>query len=284
MKILIIGASGMAGHLISTYFSEKKYNVITLSSTHPFDDNTYLIDVCNIHSLENFLVTHPFDVVVNCAGILIKASEQNKTNAILVNAYLPHYLEQFYMHTSTRLIHLSTDCVFSGLSGPYIETSSCDGSLFYDKTKALGEINNTKDLTFRMSIIGPDPSSCGVGLFNWFLQQHGEVYGYTNVYWNGITTLELAKAIDAAIIENLTGLYHLTQSNPISKYNLLLLIKQIFKLDTIDLLPKEVVPINKSLTNTRTDFQYTLPNYDTMLKDMGDWITHHSNLYPHYIP
>lgn len=283
MKLLVIGASGMAGHLITTYFREKNYEVATLSSTHPFDQNTALINVCHIDTLEKYLKAHQFDIIINCAGILVKASEQNKTAAILVNSHLPHFLEQFYINTSTRLIHLSTDCVFSGQNGPYTETSPYDGTLFYDRTKALGELNNAKDLTFRMSIIGPDLFPSGVGLLNWFLQQKGIVYGYTNVYWNGITTLELAKAIEQAIKQNLTGLYHLVPQDTISKHDLLMLFKKTFNVNHINILQKEVTPINKTLINTRTDFNYLVPSYSTMLEDLSLWISQHPSLYPHYL-
>ena len=283
MHILIIGASGMTGHLITTYLKEKGYTVSTLSGHHPFDEQTVLIDLCDTTTLKDYLTNHHFDIIINCAGILIKDCETHPLRAILVNSYLPHYLETLYRYTETRIIHLSTDCVFSGTSGPYIETAPYDGTLFYDRTKALGELNNAKDLTFRMSIIGPDKNPHGIGLLNWFLQQEGTLSGYTHSYWNGITTLELAKAIEAAIKQNLSGLYHLVPSEVITKFELLNLFKHTFNRSNLTIIPTCTPISNKILINTRTDFNYKVASYPIMLKELAKWIEKHPNLYSHYM-
>ena len=101
---------------------------------------------------------------------------------------------------------MSTDCVFSGKTGGYDESSLRDGETFYDRSKALGELENQKDLTFRNSIIGPDLNEEGIGLFNWFMKQTGEINGYTKAMWTGVTTLTLAKAMESAVQQGLTGL------------------------------------------------------------------------------
>ena len=155
MRILVIGASGMAGHLITTYLKEKKYEISTLSHTRPYDASTTLMNVCDSAKLQDYLSTHSFDFIINCAGLLVQDSTSAPTKAILLNAYFPHLLEQIFQHTQTKIIHLSTDCVFSGLSGPYDESSVPESLTYYGRAKALGEIINDKDLTFRMSIIGP---------------------------------------------------------------------------------------------------------------------------------
>src|SRR5690606_13847511 len=153
----VLGAGGMAGHVIATHFTENpSFQVSTLSARNKFDENTALIDVTDSTKLNSYLDSNEFDVVINCIGMLVKASEERKDVAVLLNAHLPHMLEQKYADTNTKIIHLSTDCVFSGENAPYKEDSWPDGPLFYDKSKALGEIHNEKDLTFRMSIIGPD--------------------------------------------------------------------------------------------------------------------------------
>jgi dTDP-4-dehydrorhamnose reductase len=190
-------------------------------------------------------------------------------------------LAQQHIDSNTKLIHLSTDCVFSGASGGYTEDSLTDGKTMYDRSKALGEVINDKDLTFRMSIIGPDISIDGVGLFNWFMKQHGRIHGYTKAIWNGITTIELAKAISAAINQNLIGLYHLTPNENISKYNLLHLFKKEFGKEDVEIIPYDNFVVDKTLINTRTDFDYQIPTYPEMIHEMALWIQQHKRLY-HY--
>lgn len=284
MNLLVIGASGMAGHMITYYLRNQGHQVATLCGSKPLDESSTLLNIMDISALNAYLATHSFDAIINCVGMLIKASELNPEKAILTNSYLPHHLEKLYTSSHIPIIHLSTDCVFSGKNGPYVETSVYDGELFYDRSKALGELKNTKDLTFRMSIIGPDWNESGIGLLNWFFKQEGYIYGYTNVYWNGITTLELAKAIDLALKVKLTGIYHLTSPAPISKYELLVLFKRYFDKDRLIILPKEVEPINKVLINTRQDFHFQVLPYESMLSELKDWIIHHPFLYKHYFP
>jgi len=112
------------------------------------------------------------------------------------------------LDTAVKIIQISTDCVFSGKDGGYKEDSFRDGDTIYARTKALGEINNNKDLTIRTSIIGPDINEDGIGLFHWFMKQSGTIYGFRNAYWTGVTTIELAKGIEKFIEYNVTGIYH----------------------------------------------------------------------------
>lgn len=282
MKVLVIGGAGMAGHMVTLFLRNKGYEVTTLSLRHVLDQQTVILDVCNMPELETYLKQQTFDVVINCAGVLIKESKENRCKAILVNAHLPHYLEQFYQNTKVKVIHISTDCVFSGYKGPYTESAAYDADSFYGRTKSLGEIDNIKDLTFRMSIIGPELRSQGVGLLNWFLNQKGTVYGFDNVYWSGITTLELARGIEQAIHENLCGIYHLVPDEVISKYQLLKIIQEKFHKNDVDLVPKQVEPHNKGLINTRTDFNFKIPSYSKMIEEQAEWIKKYRSLYPSY--
>jgi len=281
-KVLVLGAAGMAGHVVSLYLRENGYSVSTLSARNKLDKNTTLIDVTGIKALHTYLEKKSFDVIINCIGLLIQPSEERKDLAVYLNAYLPHYLENYYKDSKTKIIHLSTDCVFSGKNPPYKEDSAFDGELFYDRSKALGEIINEKDLTFRMSIIGPDMQESGVGLFNWFYAQKGEIFGYTKAVWNGITTIELARAITAAIEQNLTGLYQLVPQGNITKYNLLKLFKEEFGRNDITINSKDEVALDKTLVNTRKDFDFQVSNYPDMIKDMKVWVEKHNNLYRHY--
>lgn len=282
MRILVLGAGGMAGHVIATYLREQGEEVETLTAHHKLDESTYLIDVTNRDLLADFLNNHSYDSIINCIGILVKQSEDRKDLASYLNGYLPHFLEQFYKDSKTKIIHLSTDCVFSGKSAPYKEDSPYDGELFYDRSKALGEIINEKDLTFRQSIIGPDMQQNGIGLFNWFYQQTGELSGYTTAIWSGVTTIELAKGVHAALKQNLTGLYHLVPKENISKYNLLQLFKKVFGRDDISISPTTSVQLDKTLINTRADFDFSVADYETMIAEMRQWILDHKELYKHY--
>lgn len=282
MNILVIGAAGMAGHVITTYLLENGHDVKTVSNKNLYNNQTTLLDVTNNEALKQYLGNNNFDVVINCVGLLVQESSANKPLAILLNSLLPHQLEKFYENTSTKIIQLSTDCVFSGNNAPYSELSWPDGKLFYDRTKALGELTNEKDLTFRMSIIGPDLHEHGTGLFNWFMAQEGQINGYTNAMWSGVTTIELAAAINKAIDQNLTGLYHLVPDQSISKYNLLTILNQVFS-KNIDINKDDKPAPDKTLVRSRNDFDHTVPDMETMIKKMKEWVDNHSRLYPHYV-
>lgn len=282
MRILVLGSTGMAGHMVTTYLTEKGYEIDNLSGSQTLDKNTIKLDVTKSEQFEDFLMSEKYDVIVNCIGILVQKSEERKDLSTYINSFLPHFLEQLHKDTNTKIIHLSTDCVFSGNNAPYKENSPYDGDLFYDRTKAIGEIKNNKDLTFRMSIIGPEINENGVGLFNWFYQQKGDIFGYTKAIWTGVTTLELSRAIDEAIKQNLTGLYHLVPKENISKFDLLKLFKEVFKRKDITIKPEDNPLIDKTLINTRKDFNFEVSDYRTMVEEMKEWMDLHESLYKHY--
>ena len=284
MKVLVLGASGMAGHVITTYLEESSvFEVYSISRSFELNDKTSIIDVSNLSEFNAYLESMDFDVIINCIGILNWYAELNKDKAVLLNGHLPHFLEYKYQDSFTKIIHLSTDCVFSGNSGNYTENSFKDGDSFYDRTKAIGEIRNDKDLTFRMSIVGPDMNYTGIGLFNWFMNSEGTIDGYSNAIWTGVTTIQLAKAIRYAIFTNLTGLYHLVPKSKINKYELLILFRSIFDKKDLVINKNETVKIDKSLINTRTDFDYPIPSYEEMVTEMKNWIEAHKDFYPHYL-
>lgn len=282
MKVLVLGASGMAGHVIALYLRENGLDVDTLSDKNLLDKDTHLIDATETDKLKALLDHNKYDVVVNCIALLVKQSEERKDLAVHLNSYLPHFLEEYYKNNKTRVIQISTDGVFSTKNPPYLEDSAYDGDSFYGRTKALGELINSKDLTFRLSITGPDMKAEGNGLFNWFSRQKGEVQGYTNVLWSGVTTIELAKAIKAAVDQKLIGIFHLVPEGSISKFDLLQLFKEVFDRKDITLKKAEGVAVGATLTNTRKDFDHQVPDYKTMVIEMKDWIRDHSNLYKHY--
>lgn len=283
MKILVLGATGMAGHVISIYLQEAGFDVTTFSrSQFNHSRETIQGDITDFSLLKKIVINGKFDAVINAIGILNQDAEDNKANSILVNGYLPHFLVDITKNTKTKIIHMSTDCVFSGKAGGYTEESAKDGQTYYDQTKALGEINNSKDLTFRNSIIGPDMNENGIGLFNWFMKQQEPIHGYSKAIWTGVTTLTLAKAMEKALNDNLTGLYHLVNNQKINKYELLLLINKYFKENHMIIHPNDSFEIDKSLINTRTDFLYVVPSYEEMIQEMYNWVQSHKELYPHY--
>ncbi|MEI6266707.1 MAG: sugar nucleotide-binding protein [bacterium] len=281
-KILVLGSNGMAGHVVTQTFIEAGYDVDNLTNTQQFNDKTVIMDLTDGAAFDEYLDKNSYDVIVNCVGILVELSDKRKDLSSYLNSYLPHYLEYKYKDTKTKIIHMSTDCVFSGDTGPYREDSPYDGQLFYDRSKALGEIINDKDLTFRMSIIGPDMQVAGVGLFNWFYAQTGQIFGYTKSMWTGVTTIHLAKAMVAATEQNLTGLYHLVPDKNISKYDLVSTFKEVFNRTDIEIEAREGVVADKSLLNTRSDFDFAVPSYEVMIKDMKKWVIGHKEFYPHY--
>jgi len=196
---------------------------------------------------------------------------------------LPHFLADITTDTHTQIIHMSTDCVFSGKTGGYTESSIPDGTTFYDRSKALGELNNSKDLTLRNSIVGPDIKASGIGLLNWFMQQPGPcVNGYTGAIWTGQTTLQLAKTMEAAAKERAHGLVNAVPDLSITKYNLLKLFNTYLRNDDLTINPVDGVVADKSLIRTNFEFAYAIPDYETMVAELADWMKAHKKLYPHY--
>lgn len=282
MKVLVLGASGMAGHVIAMYLQDVGHAVTALTRT-PFPYlNNVNCDVTDYPKLQSLIEAGEYNTVINCVGILNQYAEANPAKAILLNAYLPHFLAGILKNTNTKLIQMSTDCVFSGKAGSYVESSTPDGESYYDRTKALGEIDNSKDLTFRESIVGPDMHENGIGLFNWFMKQENPIGGYTKAIWTGVTTLTLAKAMNAAIKSDISGIYNLVNNQIITKYELLQLFNQYFKNNAVKISENPNFVCNKSLVNTRKDFSFAVPSYEVMVREMREWVYAHQELYPHY--
>lgn len=282
MKVLVLGGTGMAGHTIAIYLNETAHDV-TAFTRRKFNYCENIIgDILDFDILKKMIREGNYDAVINAIGILNQDAENNKSKAVLLNSYLPHFLCDTTNDMKTRIIHMSTDCVFSGKMGGYTETSFRDGETFYDRSKALGEIENSKDLTFRNSIIGPDMNKRGIGLFNWFMKQEGQINGFTKAIWTGVTTLTLAKAIEQAVKDNLVGIYNLVNNETISKYELLKLFNKYMRNDELEILGSDKVSLDKSLINNRKDFSFKVPSYEEMIIEMKEWIGNHKELYLHY--
>lgn len=270
-NVLVLGGKGMAGHMIVDYLKQREdYNVHYTS--RDIDNDGIYLDVTNQIQVEELIdQMHP-DVVINAIGILNQRAEANKTEAFQVNSLLPHQLAKLTTRYGGKLVHISTDCVFSGEKGDYKEEDSKDGTTVYAKTKAMGEVTNDSTLTIRTSIVGPELKAHGIGLLLWFMKQKGEIKGYKKMMWNGVTTLELAKAIDTMLKNDVKGLYHLCVQEKISKYDLLHLFKEAFNKDDVVIKPDEKVVLDRTIVNTRTDFRYSPPSYDIMIKELKDWM------------
>ena len=280
-KLVVLGAQGMAGHIMAEHLDAIGNYLVLGVARQPGAFVSQQIDVTNFSALEDYLVREKPDFVINCIGLLVASSKQDISGAILINSYLPHFLSRIGTSLQFKLIHISTDCVFSGKEGQYPEDAFRDGDDNYARTKALGEVINSRDLTIRTSIIGPELKPDGTGLLGWLLGQTQEVHGYSRAYWSGITTLELAKSVDLMIRQDVRGLYQLCPTKKISKYSLLELIARIWD-KKIAIQPNDDYQVDKSLVCTRTDFENDRPEYETMLRDLKQWMSEHPDYYAHY--
>jgi len=278
-KVIILGSTGMLGHLVYHFLdSTNKYDLYNLSFRNKLNSKTIIVDISDQQKLSNLINDISPDVIINCVGVLIKGSKENLKNAIYINAYFPHWLKDVCEEIDCRLIHVSTDCVFSGKNGGNDENSIKDATDDYGKTKSLGEFDSINHLCIRTSIIGPELKQNGEGLLHWLFNQQGTIYGFKNVYWSGVTTLELAKVIHFSIENNILGLWNVTNGEPISKYDLLQKIIKIFSINKLKLEPDTNKFSNKSLKSNRGIY-YKVTSYDDMLEDLSVYFRAHKNLY-----
>jgi dTDP-4-dehydrorhamnose reductase len=244
--VLVLGGTGMLGHKMFQRLQERfpdTYCTIRVSLYDPSVREIDLLqtgnvfdhcDATDLAGMERFLLEHKPAVVVNCIGIVKQRPAATETvPSILLNALLPHQLAEFCRRWNGRLIHISTDCVFSGARGQYGEEDISDATDLYGRTKYLGEITSGNVLTLRTSIIGRELLH-QESLLEWFLRQNNkQVYGYKRAYFSGVTTCELANVV-ADLIANhshVCGLYQVA-SRRISKYELLCLLRDAYRLNT----------------------------------------------------
>lgn len=282
-NILVFGATGMAGHMVSMYLSqfEYKYNVFNICYRNKLDEKSLLCDIEDITQVNEIVERVNPDVIINCVGVLNKTAEEDIKNTVYVNTFFPRFLARLGEIKKIKIIHLSTDCVFTGKEGGYTETSFKDENGIYGLSKNLGEIYDENSLTIRTSIIGPELKN-GSGLFHWFMNQNGEIMGFKNAFWTGVTTLELAKAISKAIDENISGLYHIVPSSKISKYDLLNIFKVEFSKDNIIINENNEYRCDKSLVRTNDQFSFVVNSYENMIREMKEWMVEHKNFYKLY--
>lgn len=261
LRILILGASGMLGNAVLRTFNNKpSYDVFgtvrtasVLSLLSPELHNRIVtgVDVENVDALVNVFKKVRPDVLINCVGLVKQLAEsEDVLSAIPINSVLPHRLARLCDLSGARLIHLSTDCVFSGNRGLYAECDIPDAKDVYGRTKFLGEVDYPNAITLRTSIIGHELSGAR-SLIGWFLAQEKVVKGYRRAIFSGLPTVEIANIIDEFVIPNanLRGLYHLS-AEPINKFDLLHLVASVYK-KNIEIVPDDVYSIDRSLDSSR---------------------------------
>ena len=282
-KVLVLGSAGLIGHQVYNYLKDSgNYELHNISYHHKIQNDTILLDARDEKNFIDKITSIRPHYIVNCIGILINGSDTDPENAIFLNSYMPHRLARLADKVNAKLIHISTDCVFSGdKKEPYVETDEKDGRGVYAKTKGLGEIVNDKHLTLRTSVVGPELKSDGEELFHWFMNQSDSISGFTKAIWSGVTTIELAKAVKWSIDNDITGLCHITNNSSISKYELLKLFQKYTKKD-IDIKLVDGKNVDKSFIDTRLLMDYEIPSYERMVSDMVDLITNNRSLYSQY--
>jgi dTDP-4-dehydrorhamnose reductase len=213
------------------------------------------------------------DVVVNCVGLVKQLAEaDDPLHAIPINTLLPHRLARLCELSDTRLVHISTDCVFNGEKGNYYETDPSDAKDLYGKSKYLGELTYPHTVTLRTSIIGHELQSAH-GLVGWFLSQQERCNGYTRAFFSGLPTVVLAQLIRDVVIPrpDLSGVYHVA-AQPISKYDLLKLIASVY-LKSIEIAPDDKLVIDRSLNadRLREATGYVPPEWPALIKTMHSY-------------
>ena len=281
VRVLVLGATGMLGSTMLKYFSLNK-NIVVAGTIRSEAGKNFLpvslwanlikdVDVGNFLSLNHVFDIFKPDVVINCIGIVKQLDESDDPLvAIPINSLLPHQLAHLCEKNGARLIHFSTDCIFSGEKGLYLEDDYPDANDLYGRSKYLGEIANKANvLTLRTSIIGHELSG-DRSLVNWFLAQHGSVKGYAKAIFSGLPTVEVAKIVENFILPrpHLSGLYHLS-GNPINKYDLLDLIAKIYNKD-VKIIRDESVRIDRSLNSLRfqSDVGFQPKPWPQLIKEM----------------
>lgn len=284
MRFMVLGATGMAGHVVSIYLQERGHDVVGWSRrpasflAHHVEGDAFDLDGLR-SAMRSF---HP-DVVVNCVGLLRADCDAHHDRAVYLDAYFPHALASIASEEGTCVLHLSTDCVFEGDGGPYTEDSVPDAREFYGRAKALGELRDDRNLTLRQSIVGPDIDPHGIGLLNWFMAQDGTVKGWTGAIWTGLTTLELAKAIEACAADGSTGLVNMVPEGAgISKYDLLCLFNHEMHRDAVKVVSCGTFSCDKTLARTALPGGYRPASYAKQIADLAAWMRVHRELYPHY--
>ena len=280
MKLLVLGASGMLGNAMIRILAETGDHEV-FGTVRSADVIRYFpqkiaarlltgIDVEKEDALAGVFERLQPDTVINCVGLIKQlAGADDPLQAIPLNALLPHRLARLCDTAGARLVHISTDCVFSGAKGGYRETDYADARDLYGMSKFLGEVDSPYSITLRTSIIGHALDGSN-GLIDWFLAQRRQCRGYTRAIFSGLPTVVLAQLVRDVIIpdSSLHGLYHIA-ADPISKFELLELVARVYG-KTIEIIPDDSLVIDRSLDAGRFKAAtgYTAPRWPELVETM----------------
>lgn len=283
MRILILGGSGMLGHKLCAILAERAdvwatfRNDPTRSPFLSIDKVIAHVDAQDFPRIKEVLDSIRPDAVVNAIGIVKQSSEASQAVlTIRVNSLFPHLLAELCLERGIRLIHFSTDCVFSGTRGNYTEHDHPDPVDLYGRSKLLGEVNSPGVLTLRTSAIGWQINTF-TGLLSWFAHQRGKlIKGYRNAIFSGLSTTGLSQLTGDILFtdDNLSGIYHVA-TEPISKYDLLLKLRELLSWRDIVIDPEESFICNRSLSAARfaRDSGWRSPSWDSMLEGLAvEWL------------
>jgi len=262
MKILVLGVTGMLGNAVFRVFSgDAEHDTwgtvrsnTALRNFSPQHQSHLLtgVDVLDQDALVAVLAKVRPDVVINCVGLIKQlADAKDPLTALPINAMLPHRLARLCALSNARLIHISTDCVFSGGKGGYLESDISDAEDLYGKSKYIGELHDLPHaITLRTSIIGHELNS-NHSLLDWFLSQEGTTRGFSRAIFSGLPTAELARVMKDFVLPHpeLNGLYHVS-ADPIAKLDLLTLIASQYG-KSIEIRPDAALVIDRSLNSER---------------------------------
>jgi dTDP-4-dehydrorhamnose reductase len=281
MRVLVLGVTGMLGNAVLRVFAEDERHEVWGTMRNEGGRRYFArevqsrllagVDVLDQDALADVMVRVKPKVVINCVGLIKQlADAKNPLTALPINAMLPHRLEKICALAGARLIHVSTDCVFSGRKGGYLETDPSDAEDLYGKSKFIGELHDlTHAITLRTSIIGHELNS-NDALVDWFLSQEGEVQGYTKAIFTGLPTVELARVMKDFVLPHpeLHGLYHVS-AKPIDKFSLLTLVAEVYG-KQIGIRQDEQVSIDRSLNSTRFTQAtgYVAPEWSELVRRM----------------
>jgi dTDP-4-dehydrorhamnose reductase len=281
LRVLILGGDGMLGHRLLKHLRENHDVRVTLRRG-PSDYERYrLFDGSNsyygVEVLDHDRVTEVVadfrpEAVVNAVGIVKqRGAAKEAIPSLEVNSLLPHRLALLCRAAGARLVHVSTDCVFSGKKGNYTQDDVPDAEDLYGRTKLLGEVSEPGSITLRTSIIGLELSR-KTGLIEWFLAQRGEIRGFRRAIYTGLTTAELSRVIETVLTEhpNLHGIWQVT-SKPINKYDLLVRFSEVLGRDDVEIMPDDAVKIDRSLSGVAFGEAtgYSAPGWNEMLRELG---------------
>lgn len=281
MKVAVFGADGMLGHEVVRAVVGSGHEALAITRRVPTGPTALAlaniptvsgVDARQADSVIAAFADTSVDAVVNCIGIVKQRPEAHRAlESIRVNSLFPHELLALCKVAGSRLIHISTDCVFSGRKGCYIETDIPDPVDLYGRTKLVGEVEDEAALTLRTSIIGLELVRCD-SLVEWFLRQQGPIRGWNRAIYSGLTTFELARVLVRILVEfpQLHGLWHVS-ADPLDKHTLLGKLRDALNLTT-QIEPDERVTIDRSLdcSRFRSATGWCPPTWDAMLAELAE--------------